>query len=143
MRQDCALTDRAQNFVPAPGVPAPGVPANGGRSLRTYFRGEDFFALCGAFGSDPRLNLPEWIKHPKWKMARAPLGALLVLFGFLGFLPVLGFWMIPLGFAILAIDFPAAERVNIWLKRKARRILARYRKFRARLRAQRAGKPIR
>jgi hypothetical protein len=34
----------------------------------------------------------------------------LVLGGLLGFLPVLGFWMIPVGLAILAIDFPPVRR---------------------------------
>lgn len=37
---------------------------------------------------------------------RLPLGLLLVAGGFLGFLPFLGFWMIPLGLLILAIDLP-------------------------------------
>jgi purine-cytosine permease-like protein len=34
----------------------------------------------------------------------------LVLGGCLGFLPVLGYWMIPLGLIILSIDFPAVRR---------------------------------
>lgn len=37
---------------------------------------------------------------------RLPLGLLLLIGGFLGFLPVLGFWMAPLGLMILAIDLP-------------------------------------
>ena len=37
---------------------------------------------------------------------RLPLGMLLLIGGFLGFLPVLGFWMAPLGLMILAIDLP-------------------------------------
>ena len=37
---------------------------------------------------------------------RVPLAALLIAGGFLGFLPILGFWMIPLGLLILAIDLP-------------------------------------
>ena len=45
--------------------------------------------------------------HPLLRMA---LGALMVLFGIFGFLPVLGFWMIPVGLAILAIDFPPIRR---------------------------------
>lgn len=35
---------------------------------------------------------------------RSVLGVLLVFGGLLGFLPVLGFWMIPLGIAVIAID---------------------------------------
>lgn len=50
-------------------------------------------------------------KLPDYAPARIALGGLLVVFGFLGFLPVLGFWMIPLGLAILSYDIP---RVRLW-----------------------------
>lgn len=36
--------------------------------------------------------------------ARLPLGLVLILGGVAGFLPVLGFWMIPLGVAVAALD---------------------------------------
>jgi hypothetical protein len=39
------------------------------------------------------------------------IGVLLILFGFLGFLPVLGFWMFPLGLVVLSYDIP---RVRLW-----------------------------
>ena len=39
--------------------------------------------------------------RPGWRL---PLGVVLILFGFLGFLPILGFWMIPLGIAVAAMD---------------------------------------
>ncbi|NNK15336.1 MAG: hypothetical protein HKP51_00365 [Sulfitobacter sp.] len=35
---------------------------------------------------------------------RSVLGVLLIGGGMLGFLPILGFWMIPLGIAVIAID---------------------------------------
>ena len=41
---------------------------------------------------------------------RVVLGVALVIFGMLGFLPVLGFWMVPVGLAVLAIDFPPVRR---------------------------------
>lgn len=53
-----------------------------------------------------RLPLPD-----HWA-ARAVLGATLILGGLLGFLPVLGFWMVPLGLMVLAVDFPAADRLR-------------------------------
>ena len=61
--------------------------------------------------------------HP---VLRIGLGVLLVIGGVLGFLPVLGFWMIPLGLAILAVDFPPVRRLQrrltirlgYWLHRK-------------------------
>ena len=48
---------------------------------------------------------------PDWAPARIAIGLLLVLGGLLGFLPVLGFWMIPLGVAVLAYDIPI---VRLW-----------------------------
>jgi hypothetical protein len=47
---------------------------------------------------------------------RLLLGLLLIFGGILGFLPVLGFWMIPLGLAVAWLDIRAFWR--IW---KARR----------------------
>ncbi len=43
---------------------------------------------------------------PAWAPARIALGSIMVLGGFLGFLPILGFWMVPLGVAILSYDIP-------------------------------------
>ena len=34
----------------------------------------------------------------------------MVLGGLVGFLPVVGFWMVPVGLAILAVDFPPVRR---------------------------------
>jgi hypothetical protein len=41
---------------------------------------------------------------------RLPLGIAFIGGGFVGFLPVLGFWMVPLGLILLAQDFPPVER---------------------------------
>jgi hypothetical protein len=57
---------------------------------------------------------------------RILLGIVLVAGGFLGFLPVLGFWMLPLGLLVLSIDFPPVRRfrrattvrLGDWLKQK-------------------------
>lgn len=47
--------------------------------------------------------------HPNhW--VRKTAGVLLVIGGMLGFLPVLGYWMLPLGLALLAVDWPVARR---------------------------------
>jgi hypothetical protein len=43
---------------------------------------------------------------------RAVVGALAIVAGLFGFLPILGFWMIPLGVALLALDVPPLRR---WL----------------------------
>ena len=41
---------------------------------------------------------------------RWPIGLVLIGGGFLGFLPILGFWMIPLGIAVAALDVVPAWR---------------------------------
>ena len=47
---------------------------------------------------------------------RTLAGAALVVGGCFGFLPVLGFWMIPSGIAILSLDFPPLHRRIVrWL----------------------------
>jgi hypothetical protein len=48
----------------------------------------------------------------------------LILFGCVGFLPVLGFWMVPLGLVILSVDMPAVRR---WRRRAEVAVLRRYR----------------
>ncbi|WP_241962949.1 hypothetical protein [Thalassorhabdomicrobium marinisediminis] len=41
---------------------------------------------------------------------RVVVGFILVCFGILGFLPILGFWMIPLGIAVMMLDIGPAWR---------------------------------
>jgi len=38
---------------------------------------------------------------------RMPVAVALILGGLVGFLPVVGFWMLPLGLLLLAVDLPA------------------------------------
>lgn len=60
---------------------------------------------------------------------RLPAAVLLILGGMLGFLPVLGFWMLPLGLLLLAVDLPALRplaaagmvRVRQWGRNWSRR----------------------
>ncbi|WP_299862963.1 hypothetical protein [uncultured Hoeflea sp.] len=47
---------------------------------------------------------------PQRAPARIMIGGGLVAGGVLGFLPVLGFWMIPLGLLVLSQDLPAVRR---------------------------------
>ena len=46
------------------------------------------------------------IRGPAVAPYRIPVGVALTAGGVLGFLPVLGFWMLPLGLALLAQDVP-------------------------------------
>lgn len=52
-------------------------------------------------------------------LIRALCGLCLVGLGILGFLPVLGFWMIPLGLTLIATDIPPLGR---WLRRRLHRL---------------------
>jgi hypothetical protein len=47
---------------------------------------------------------------PRSKPIRIGLGILLVVCGLVGFLPVVGFWMIPLGLLVLSVDIPMVRR---------------------------------
>lgn len=52
------------------------------------------------------------IKLPASRGGRLALGWGLVGGGLLGFLPVLGFWMLPLGLAVLSVDLPPVRRLR-------------------------------
>jgi len=63
-----------------------------------------------------RLPLPQ---SRAWRIA---LGAVLLFGGILGFLPVLGFWMVPLGLIVLSHDLAFVRRqrrrLSVWWARK-------------------------
>ena len=49
--------------------------------------------------------------------ARSLVGVTLIFGGMLGFLPILGFWMIPLGGTFVALDIPPLRRrLLAWLE---------------------------
>lgn len=48
---------------------------------------------------------------------RTLLGLILIAGGLLGFLPILGFWMIPLGIAVIGLD--VAPLVRVFRRRRA------------------------
>lgn len=51
--------------------------------------------------------------------ARSAVGVGVAMLGLLGFLPVIGFWMLPLGLALIALDVPPLRRRLLkWLERK-------------------------
>lgn len=62
---------------------------------------------------------------PRSRSVRLTIGVALIVAGLLGFLPVIGFWMLPLGLLILAVDLPVVRRFNRrvlvwWYKNRAR-----------------------
>jgi hypothetical protein len=62
-----------------------------------------------------------WLRERRARRVRIPVGILLIVAGLLGFLPILGFWMVPLGLLLLAQDVPflkrPAGRVLVWFNR--------------------------
>lgn len=51
---------------------------------------------------------------------RSLLGIILIVAGLFGFLPLLGFWMIPMGAAFIALDVPPwRRRLLAWLDTKS------------------------
>lgn len=72
------------------------------------------------------IRIGKWrIPLPRSRVGRIIVGILLIIGGFLGFLPVLGFWMIPLGLAVLSYDIPAVRRWRRALTVRFSRWLAR------------------
>ena len=47
-----------------------------------------------------------WLRTPSSRLVRIPVAILLIAGGFVGFLPILGFWMVPLGLVLIAQDVP-------------------------------------
>jgi hypothetical protein len=45
-----------------------------------------------------------FLRQPSGRSLRIPIGVLLTLGGVVGFLPIVGFWMLPIGLALLADD---------------------------------------
>ena len=62
-------------------------------------------------------HMPDWasrnidrLRQPEAVWVRVPAGIALTGGGVFGFLPVLGFWMLPIGLALLAQDVPPMRR---------------------------------
>ncbi len=62
---------------------------------------------------------------PRSRTVRIALGTALVAMGVFGWLPILGFWMIPLGLLVLSADFHYVRRfrrrLEVWSGRRQRR----------------------
>jgi hypothetical protein len=63
-----------------------------------------------------------WARKPSSLFLRVPLALLLIAGGIVGFLPILGFWMVPLGLVLIAQDVPFLRpplaRFLAWIERK-------------------------
>jgi hypothetical protein len=65
------------------------------------------------------------ISMPHSRPLRIAIGAMLVFLGIFGFLPILGFWMIPLGLLVLSHELASIRRQRrrfvVWWERRRRR----------------------
>jgi len=63
-----------------------------------------------------------WLRDPRSRWLRLPLGLLLIVGGMFGFLPILGFEFIPIGLLLIAQDVPFLREpvgvFTLWLERK-------------------------
>lgn len=63
-----------------------------------------------------------WLRAPTSRWVRIPAGVLLIIGGVFGFLPIIGFWMAPLGALLIAQDVPFLRRPTLralgWLEHK-------------------------
>jgi hypothetical protein len=63
-----------------------------------------------------------WLRKPSSRWVRIPAGVLLIGGGLLGMLPLLGFWMLPLGLILLAEDVPLLrtwrDRILTWIEQR-------------------------
>jgi uncharacterized RDD family membrane protein YckC len=50
------------------------------------------------------------LRKPEARWVRIPAALLFICGGFLGFLPILGFWMLPIGVLLLSLDIPVLKR---------------------------------
>ena len=95
-----------------------------GTGLRRYLEGS---AYPERGMSRPKIRFGGKHVHlPASRWVRIALGTLFVLGGLVGFLPIVGFWMVPVGLIILSVDVPAVRRLKRrlevwWMRRRQAR----------------------
>ena len=74
--------------------------------------------LRKAFSKDTLRRGMVWGEKNVPPGVRTVFGIVLIIGGVFGFLPILGFWMIPLGGALITLDIPPLRRRLLdWLER--------------------------
>jgi hypothetical protein len=91
-------------------------------SERDYDRLDRQFDLLADALPERAGRFVRWLRRPSSRLVRIPVGLLLIVGGVVGFLPILGFWMVPLGALLLAQDVPFLRgpmaRALEWAERK-------------------------
>lgn len=77
-----------------------------------------------------------WLRDPAHRWIRWPLGIVLIVSGFFGFLPVVGFEFIPVGLLLIAQDIPVLRepvgRFTLWLEEKWAQLRSKWKQWRHR-----------
>ena len=69
------------------------------------------------------LRLLQWGNRRVPVGVRSVVGVFLMLAGVVGFLPIVGFWMFPLGLAFVALDIPwTRKHIHDWMGRLEKRV---------------------
>lgn len=68
------------------------------------------------------------LQSSRWRFVRLPLALLFIVGGLASFLPVLGIWMLPLGFLLMAVDLPCLRGPISALIIRARRKIRRWKR---------------
>jgi hypothetical protein len=75
---------------------------------------------------DRLCRIIRWLRNPRARIVRLPLGILCIVASFFWFLPVVGIEFLPLGLMLIAIDVPLLQgpvaRGTLWLERQWVRI---------------------
>ncbi|MFP6816956.1 MAG: hypothetical protein VB949_14990 [Pseudomonadales bacterium] len=72
--------------------------------------------------ADYTYRILNWGQNHVPRGIRSLIGLLFMVGGVFGFLPILGFWMLPLGAAFVALDIPPARRhIDAWMLKLYRR----------------------
>jgi hypothetical protein len=79
--------------------------------------------VAGENGYPPKVKLlGREFSLPRSRALRVLIGLGLVALGLLGFLPILGFWMVPLGLFVLSYEFASVRRLRrravVWWERR-------------------------
>jgi hypothetical protein len=53
------------------------------------------------------------VMHPDASRVRRPLAVIMIVGGLCGFLPILGFWMLPVGLILIGEDIPVVKRLTL------------------------------
>lgn len=74
-------------------------------------------------GRGPKISIGgRRIPMPRSRMARVAAGVSFLLMGTVGFLPIVGFWMLPVGLIILSYDIAVVRRwrrrMEVWWYRR-------------------------